>query len=382
MKILIVTTQDRFFLTHIKERALFFRDQGCIVAVAAQKTSQEYVEQICEYGFAFYVTKIERRSINIFSEFLALFDLFKINRDFRPDISYHLGAKAIFYGTFISRLVNSKIGILNAPIGLGYVFASDQIRAKLLRPIVSTFYKLFLNPKNSKVIIENFDDINYFIRKGYLNSRDAYCILGAGVNTKEFLPLPFNQRNNICTVVMASRLIKEKGVLDFVEAASRLYGLKVPVRMQLIGEPDYGNPSSISKKDFQKICNEPFVEYLGFQKNVLPFLQKAHICCLPSYYREGLPRVLVEATSTGLAVLTTDTIGCKETIRDQNGFTFKPHDVDKLTNLIQYLVDHPIELENMCMRSRTVAINYFETSKICQRTFEVVRLLLNEISKN
>ena len=378
MKILIVTTQDRFFLTHIKERAIFFKNQGCTVAVAAQKTSNESVEAIRQFGFIFYDTKIERRSLNIFLEFLALLRLFKINKEFAPDISYNLGAKAIFYGTFTARLFNSNVGILNAPIGLGYVFASNAFRAKLLRPLVITLYKFFLNPKNSKVIVENFDDINYFVRKGYLDSKDAYCILGAGVNTKHFIPLPFNQRNKICTVIMASRLIKEKGVLDFVHAARELHKLKVPVLMQLIGEPDYGNPSSISKEQFQEICKDPSIECLGFQRDVLPFLQKAHICCLPSYYREGLPRILVESTSVGLAVLTTDSIGCRESIRDQNGFTFPAHDVNKLTNLIRYLVAHPEELEHMCKKSRVVAVNYFETTKICHRTFEVVKKLVNK----
>lgn len=375
MRILIVTTQDRFFLSHIKERAIFFRDQGCVVAVAAQKTSQEFVERIRMYGFSFYDTKIERRSLNIFSEFLALIRLFKINKSFAPDVSYHLGAKAIFYGTFTARLFNSKVGILNAPIGLGYVFASNAFRAKLLRPLVVTLYNFFLNPKNSKVIVENFDDIDYFVRKGHLVPEDAFCILGAGVDTNEFVPLPFNQRNSVCTVVMASRLIQEKGVFDFVRAAKQLYKLKVPVLMQIIGEPDYGNPSSISKQEFEEICNDPSVECLGFKPNVLPFIQKAHICCLPSFYREGLPRILVEATSVGLAILTTDSIGCRESIRDQNGFTFQPHDVNRLVDLVRYLVAHPKELEQMCKRSREVAINNFETEKICQKTFEVIKLL-------
>lgn len=378
MRILILTTQDRFFLSHIKERAVFFKKKGCVVAVAAQKTSDEVVEDINKLGFVFYDTKIERQSLNLFSQFLALFRLFNINKDFKPDVSYHLGAKAIFYGTFVARLFNSKVGILNAPIGLGYVFASTAIKAKILKPIVKLLYNFFLNPRNSKVIVENIDDINYFVKRGYLNPNDAFCILGAGVDTQRFCPLPFNQRNDICTVVMASRLIKEKGVFDFVEAARKLYKLKVPVLMQIIGEPDYGNPSSISKEEFQKIRTDPSVECLGFKQDILPFLQKAHICCLPSYYREGLPRVLVEATSIGLALLTTDTIGCRESIREQNGFLFKPHDVDKLCDLIQYLVCHRLELEQMCQRSRSVAVTYFETEKISQRTYEVIKLLVPE----
>lgn len=378
MRILIVTTQDRFFLSHICERAVYFKKQGCIVAVAAQKTDDTYETKIRGYGFDFFDTKIERQTINPLAQFVALYRLLKIQMKFKPDVSYHLGAKAIFYGTFTARLFNSKVGIINAPIGLGYVFASSTLKAKFLRPIVLLLYKYFLNPKKSRIIVENIDDINYFVKKGYLNLKDAFCILGAGVDTNKFFPLPFDQRNSVCTVVMASRLIKEKGVLDFVSTATKLYQMGIPVKMQLIGEPDFGNPSSITSEEFEKIKRNPAVECLGYQSNVIPFFQMAHICCLPSFYREGLPRVLVEATSTGLAILTTETIGCKETIREENGFLFHIHDVDKLCKLIIYLVEHPQELEKMCNRSRDVALKYFDTSLISQRTFEIILSLFGD----
>ena len=165
MRILVVTTQDRFFLSHIQERASYFKRQGCIVGVAAQKTSDESAKRIQDLGFNFFDTGIERQSINPFSQVAALIRLFKIQSIFRPDISYHLGAKAIFYGSFVSRLYNAKVGIVNAPIGLGYVFASQTIKAKLLKPIVLWCYRQFLNPKNSRVIIENLDDIQFFVKK-------------------------------------------------------------------------------------------------------------------------------------------------------------------------------------------------------------------------
>lgn len=375
MKILIVTTQDRFFLSHIKERACYFKEQGCEVGVAAQETDTNLVAQITALGFEFYDTKIERQSINPFSQFIAIYRLAKIQAQFKPDISYHLGAKAIFYGTFTARLVNPNVGIVNAPIGLGYVFASKKLKARLLRPLVLFFYKLFLNPLKSRVIVENFEDIDYFAKTGCLNMKDAFCILGAGVDTDKFVPLSFKERNSVCTVVMASRLIKEKGVFDFVEAANRLYRMNIKVKMCLIGEPDFGNPSSITVKEFNEIQNNPAIETLGYQKNVIPFFQKAHICCLPSFYREGLPRVLVEATSTGLAILTTETTGCKETIRNENGFLFKPHNIEELCSHILYLVNHPEELEAMCRRSRSVALNYFDTRLIAKRTFDIIRNL-------
>lgn len=376
MRILVITTQDRFFLSHIKERAVYFRNQGNIVAVAAQKTSDKLSSQIEELGFTFFDTGIERQSINLFSQLRALIRLLHIQALFKPDISYHLGAKAIFYGTFTARLYNSKVKIVNAPIGLGYVFASESRKAKLLRPIILWLYRRFLNPFNSRVIIENLDDINFFVKKGFLNPKDAFCVLGAGVNTDTFYPLPFLERNKVCTVVMAARLIKEKGVYDFVEVANQLYKNKVQVRMQLIGAPDYGNPSSITQKEYEEIKKNPALECLGFQSDVRPFFQKAHICCLPSYYREGLPRVLVEAASSGLAIITTDTIGCKETVRDNNGCLIHPHEIDKIVKNITYLASHPKELSEMGERSRKIALQYFDTRLISKRTLEIINTLI------
>ena len=374
MRILIVTTQDRFFLSHVKERAIYFKNQGCIVGVAAQKTSDDYENKILTLGFSFYDTKIERKSLNFFSQIKSLIRLFKIHSSFQPDISYHLGAKAIFYSTFIGRIFNGKLGIVNAPIGLGYVFTSNSFKAKCLRPILLLFYRFFLNPSKSRVIVENLDDINFFIKKKCLRPKDAFCVLGAGVDTNYFSPLPYSKRNRICTVVMASRLIKEKGVFDFIDAANELRKQKIPVRMQLIGEPDYGNPSSLSEEDMKNIKSNLSIEYLGYQADVAPFLKRAHICCLPSY-REGLPRVLVEAASTGLAIITTDAVGCKETVRDNNGFLFHVHDVKRLVFLISYLVSHVDELQKMGENSRKVALTYFETGIISKRTYEIIKTL-------
>lgn len=377
MRVLIVTTQDSFFLSHVRERAEYFKNMGAEVGVAAQKTSDSLVQQIESLGIPFFDTKLERKSLNPITQLKALFRLFFIQRSFKPNISYHLGAKAIFYGTATARIYNKKVAILNAPIGLGYVFASNQIKARLLRPVVISLYRLFLNPTNSRVIIENWDDINFFVKKGILNQKDAYCILGAGVDTNHFSPGTPDDKNSVCTVVMASRLIKEKGVNDFVEVAEKLFKENIPVRMQLIGLPDYGNPSSLSRQEYEKLKLNPAVECLGYHRDIAPFLRKAHICCLPSFYREGLPRVLVEAASAGLAILTTDVVGCRESVRGENGFLFHPHDNKKLFHFIYYLVRNPHILKKMGQNSRSVALEFFDTRLICKRTYDVAIGLFN-----
>ena len=375
MRLLILTTQDKFFVSHIIERANYFKRQGWDVGVAVQITDKKLAEQITSAGFRLYDTQIERKSINPFSQLSAIFRLIKIYFNFKPSMAWHLGAKSILYGTIVSLLLRHKqsIGIINAPIGLGYVYASNDIKARFLRPILEVLYKFLLFLPKSKVIIENFDDINYFVKIGALRSQDAFCILGAGVDTNLFLP--GQNKGNICTVVMASRLIREKGVLDFVKVAEMLKGHNIEVEMVLVGEPDYGNPSSISKTEFENLKKNTAIRCLGYRSNINQVLKTADVFCLPSFYREGLPRALVEATSCGLVILTTDTIGCREAVRNNNGFLFKPHDTKQLFLLIKYLVDHPDERREMGKRSRKVALDYFDSQKIAKRTFEVFNSL-------
>lgn len=378
MKLLIVTTQDRFFLTHISERAIYFQNLGWEVGVAVQVTNPLYATKIKELGFTLFDTKIERQSLNPITELTSLYQLIKIYQFYKPRVVWHLGVKAIGYGTIAALLLRGrqKVGIVNSPIGLGFVFASKTLKARLLKPIVKIIYRFFLNPKNSKVIVENPDDINTFVIWGALSPTDAHCILGAGVDTDQFKPAI--GQNKLCTVMMASRLIKEKGIWDFVKAAEILNAKHIPVRMVLVGEPDYGNPSSLSRVEFENLTKNPALECWGFKSDMSSVLVQANIFCLPSYYREGLPKVLIEAASCGLALLTTDTIGCKEVIRDKNGFLFQPRDVDKLVQLICYLVSHPDEIAEMGERSRIVALTYFEKKQICEETFNVFKLVCEE----
>lgn len=374
MRLLIVTTQDRFFLTHVAERALYFKKKGWEVSIAAKETQKKYKDSILALGFNFYDTQIERKSLNPLGLLKAFFRLKKIYKDVKPDYCYNLGAKAIFLSTFLTYFQNGVIKIVNAPIGLGFVYASRSLKARVLRPLVDFLYKKFLNPKNSRVIIENQDDIDYFVETGALRREEAFCILGAGVDTQKFKPA--QKRSEMLTVVMASRLIVEKGVRDFVRVAEILYKEGLPVHCVLVGEPDYGNPSSISKKEFIDLKNNPAIECLGFCEHVDEVFSKAHICCFPSFYREGLPRVLIEAASSGLAIITTDTVGCRETVDGKNGKLLPIHDIEGMILVIKNYLINPEELKKAQIHSRKIAIEKFDTSIICEKTFEVFKSLM------
>ena len=379
-KILYITTQDKFFLSHLKDRAIYASKHGFMVFVAAQKTDENFVREINELGFDFFDTGIERQALNPIAQLKALIRLREIINIIKPDISHHLGAKSIIYGTIAHKLSTiSNVGsIINAPIGLGYVFAAKELKAKILKPLVSLLYQLTLNPLNSYVIFENTDDLNYFADRGALDLKRAVCIYGAGVDTELFSPSVSNAKNEICTVVMASRLIKEKGVFDFIRAAEILTENSVPVRMQLVGEPDYGNPNSLTKQQFEDLKNNTAIECLGYRADMSCILKKAHICCLPSFYREGLPRFLIEGVCSGLAIVTTDTVGCREVVVDKNGFLIKPHDVNSLVNAIKTLVDNPTLTMEMGNRSRNLALKFFDKNLICQQTLDVYQEALRQ----
>ena len=385
-KLLYLTTQDKFFLSHIKERALYAKLNKFDVVVAVQQTNEDYVRKIKKMGFAFYDTGIERQSLNPFSQLKAIFKLVKLYKKEKPDLLHNLGAKAIIYGTLAHKMaqLSSPSSIVNAPIGLGYVYASNDLKATLLRPLLNFLYRVTLNPTDSFVIFENPDDLNYFVNIGALERTQSTCIYGAGVDTRSFCQSDL--KNQICTVVMASRLIKEKGVFDFIKAAEILKKNSVPVRMQLVGEPDFGNPHSLSKQHFEDLQNNGAIECLGYQDDVASILKKAHICCLPSFYREGLPRFLIEGACCGLAVITTDTVGCREVVVDNNGYLIEPHNVDELVNKITELVENPSLTKEMGCRSRKVALKLFDKKLVCKQTYDIYEELLRQqhhlLSKN
>lgn len=374
MKLLVLTTQDRFFLSHILERALYIKDKGWEVIVATEKTSDDYFRRIQQFGFRVYDTQIRRKSVNPFSQLRDIITLSKIYKREKPDVCWHLGAKYIFWGTVTTRLFVPYSKIINSPIGLGFIYVSKSFKARLLRPLVTLLYRLLLNPKNSFVIVENRDDIEFFIKINAVNKSLVVLIPGAGINTEIFTPSQTKEK--VCQVVMLSRLIREKGVHEYIQAAKTLHEERVAVQMVLVGEPDYGSPSSLTEREYKMLQHSDFIRCLGYQKDVLGILQKSHVCCLPSY-REGLPRALIEAASCGLPVITTDTVGCRDIVLNGNGLLIKVGDIESLCQAVKFMVKNPAVREKMGANGRRLALSRFDSKLICDQTFKVLEDLVS-----
>lgn len=374
MNLIIFIGQDRFFLSHVKDRAKFFAQKGFNVYVLGRKTDDRYVKQIESLGFKFYDSKIRRDSINPFVALLNFINVVSIYKSIKPEIVFHFGAKPIFIGTLAAKLLQGSVFILNAPIGLGHVFICKTIKAKLLRIVVIFLYKLLLNPKKSKVIVENQDDIRFFLNLKAANVDDIYLIPGAGINTEVYVPNKKIRRTKECTIIMVARLIREKGVYEFIAAAEKSYLNHLPLKFVLVGSPDFNNPSSLTEFEYKNLLKNPAIECVGYTENVLPLLQQADIACLPSY-REGLPRSLIEACSCGLPIITTDTVGCREIVINSNGLTVPVRDEKALFDAIKTMASSNDMRIKMGINSRDLALKRFDTNKISEQTYQVVESL-------
>ena len=365
-KLLFVLTEDWFFCSHFIERARKARDSGYQVAVAAREGNHREIIQ--KNGLEFIHIPLTRKSLNPVTEFFLLIYIFRVYRKFQPDIVHQIGAKPILYGTVAAYFAGVS-AIVNAPIGMGFIFSSDIFLARLLRPFVKLAYKFSINPKRSKVIFENHEDCDLFINWGAVRHQDAVIIPGAGVDLNIFHP--FSPSNDKPTIVLMARMLVDKGINEFVSAARLLRSKDIQARFVLVGSPDPGNPTSISMESLEGWHLEGCIEYLGWQENVAELLMTVDVVCLPSY-REGLPKSLIEACACGLPIVTTDTVGCREVVSDgENGFLVPVKSVEQLAAALEKLIKDPSLRRRMGALGRIRAERLYDTRKISSSTLEV-----------
>jgi len=371
-KLIYFLTEDWFFCSHYIDRARKARDSGFCIAVVAR--GGKHIKAIQREGFEIFPISLNRHSLNPIRELYLLMQIVRVYLKFGPDIVHHVGIKPICYGTIAALLVKVKF-IVNAPIGLGYVFSSDSWLAYLLRPLIKLIYKFTINPENSRVIFENVDDLNMFVKNGHVRRGDSILISGAGVCLKTYHPT--SAHREIPVVILTSRMLIDKGVHEFVAAAKLLHSRGIKARFILAGAPDMKNPSSINEETLVKWGREGFVEYLGWQDKLSEVLQNIDIVCLPSY-REGLPKSLIEACACGLPIVTTDTIGCRDVvINGVNGFLVPVKSVELLADALELLIVDPQLRSSMGKASRKRAEYLFDTNIISSKTLQVYKDLLN-----
>lgn len=365
-------TEDWFFCSHFMDRALAAKSRGFDVVVSAHENSHAY--RIRAAGLRFVPIGLERHSTNPHRELKLLIELVRLYWRERPAIVHQIGAKPLLYGSMAARLTGISF-IVNAPIGMGYVFTSSDSRVRLLRFIMQAAYRVLVNPPNSKVIFENPEDLKTFIDWRAVARKDGVLIKGAGVDLEIFRPV--GAEHEVLVVVLPARLLIEKGVNEFVRAAHLLHGKGVIARFVLSGAPDPLNPSSISEELLKGWSGRQGVEWWGWSDDMPGVLSQADIVCLPSY-REGLPKALIEAAACGLPIVTTDATGCREVVDDGvNGFLVPIGSVDELASALQALILDPALRRRMGRQSRLKSEREFGSGKIIAETLSVYDGLLS-----
>jgi glycosyltransferase involved in cell wall biosynthesis len=258
--------------------------------------------------------------------------------------------------------------------GLGYVFTAQAGKAALLRRAVILSCKVAFRHSNQRVIFQNPDDRSVFVDNRILPLQETVLIKGSGVDVETYRPTPEPQ--GLPLVLLASRMLSDKGISEFVEAARSLRDAGVCARFVLAGETDPGNPTAISAEQLRQWANSKVVEWWGQQNDMQSVLAQAHIVCLPSF-REGVPKVLIEAAACGRAIVTTDAPGCREIVRHgENGLLVPVRDSRALAEALRLLIENAPLRARMGLRGREIAVQEFSLERVVKETLNVYRELL------
>ncbi len=364
-KILYVVNVDWFFISHRLPLALEALKQGSEVYLVTKDTGHK--NELLKYGIKFVNIDFQRSGKNPLKELKLIYGLKKIYNELNPDIIHHISLKPCIYGTIAAKKHKKPIKIINAVSGLGHLFTDNRnsLSTKLLILLLKRAFK----DKKSNFIFQNPDDKDLYKRYGFLNDNNYVIIKGAGVDENVF-SYTKPEINNMLRVTLLCRMIKDKGVIEFIESAEILRAeLEGKVVFELVGGIDLDNPARITEDDLKKKCDNKYIKWVGHQKNVKLIYQKSDIVCLPSY-REGLPKSLIEAMAIGRPIITTDAIGCRECVDNGiNGYIVPLKNAEVLAEKIKILISDPILRVQMGLQSREKMVNEMSLKKVVEQTF-------------
>lgn len=371
VKILFLVNVDWFFISHRLPIAVAAAKKGFEVHVATSVTDKAAL--IKNAGFILHDIPISRGAIGPVTTFKTFLAIMKIFYKVKPNIAHLVTIKPILLGGIAARITNIP-GVIAAISGLGYIFIDQGFIASLRRFFVRTLYRISLGHKNLRIICQNVNDLDEIQRATKLSNGSFSLIDGSGVSLKKFIYVP--DHNKIPKIIMASRLLKDKGVLEFAEAASIAKDMNIKAEFILVGDPDPDNPSSISRSQIQDWEQKGILNYWGQIDNMQDVLSQASIVVLPSY-REGFPKVLIEAAACGRAVVTTDVAGCRDAIYNGvTGVLVPVRDAHALADAIFDLIASPETYIKMGIEGRKMAEERFDESIVIEKHLALYDLIL------
>lgn len=361
-KLFIVVNQDSFFLSHRLPIGLAAKDAGYDVTIISQDTGVS--GKIQEKGLKTINLPINKAGTNFRDEVKTFFFLYKLFRNQKPDIVHLVGLKIVLWGSLAAKLAGIKT-MISAICGLGVLFGETHAQSFMSRAILRVL-RITHKKKNIKVIFQNKDDKEIFLNAKIVKEEQCVLTNGSGINLQKYSYTP-EPKKGILKIIFTARMIESKGVLILIDAAQKIKSEYLgKVQFLLCGRLD-SNPEGITKELLENKCDDVYIQWLGYREDVMKLIKQSHIMVFPSWYREGLPKSIIEAEAIGRPVITTDSVGCRDTvINGVNGFLIPIKDSDALAWALKKLIDNPDLRRFMGQKAREFAVNKFDIKDVIE----------------
>jgi glycosyltransferase involved in cell wall biosynthesis len=375
VKVLLFANTEWYLFNFRQSLARALRDAGHDVLLVSPPGP--YGEKLRELGYRWEPAPMMRRSLNPLRELALVQWLRRLIAREQVDLVHGFTIKCAVYGGIAARL-EGKPARVNAVAGMGYVFISNEPRARVLRPVIRALFRYALGGDRTRLILQNPDDAAMFESARLVNGETVRLIPGSGVDCSKFTPAQraAEAADKRFRVVLPARLLWDKGVAEYVEASRQLRDRGVPVDFLLAGEPDPGNPASVSEEVVRRWVQDGLVRWLGHVSDMPALFRDVDCVVLPSY-REGLPKGLIEAAACALPLVTTDVPGCREVVTDGvDGLLVPVKNATALADAIARLQADPALQQRLGVAARAKALSQFEERSVVTRTIDVYRELV------
>ena len=367
----IVVNEDRFLLSHRKDIAIAAQNTGWKVKIFCKDTGQR--QNVEALGLEMVELPINPTGTNPKEELRTLWFLYNLYRQDKPDVVHHVGLKNILWGGIAAKLAKIN-GVVNAVSGLGVLFSGEDYSLKT--KLIMEAMRFANNRKNVSLIFQNMEDKQLFIDRHIALPEQCEYIKGSGVNLEEYTYTP---EPNIMSVkiILTARMVRDKGIDTLIDAAEMLRNeMEGKVVFQLCGGL-HNNPKGYKAEELEALCDGKYIQWLGHRNDVRELLMQSHIVTLPSYYREGLPKSLIEAAAIGRPIITTKFYGCKDTVDDgESGFLIPIQDPKALADKLRILINDKSLREKMGRCGRLKAEKEFSIINVVNKHLEIYQRLL------
>ena len=374
MKIIFVGTVASSFYGFRADLIRSLLKKGHQVYAFTSEYTAEDLKKIVKLGATPIAYTLNRGGLNPLADIVSTYQLSKKIKEINPDLVFSYFSKPVIFGTLAAKLakVPHVIGMLE---GLGYTFTEQpeglSKKTQFIKKIQVFLYKISL-PQLDQLIFLNPDDPKDLLKKYEIYVKDVEVLGGIGLNLQDYPYKPINSINSPIKFLFIGRLLKEKGIHEFVQAAKLVKKIYPHTQFIVLGAIDHHNLGALQQAELDSLISTNMIHYPGYVSNVKDWIADSHVFVLPSY-REGVPRSTQEAMAIGRAIITTDVPGCRETVvNKRNGFIVQKWDPEALAEKMVYLIEHPDQIRLMGNESYKIAVEKFDAEKVNQRLMNIL----------